>query len=61
MICGTDGFAHDKVFMAQEFPQFRNTFSTQHIGSTASGLQLMVNGGARIVDAAERKTRGGKA
>ena len=49
VICGTGGFAHDKVFMAQEFPQFRNTFSTQHIGSTASGLRLMANGGARIV------------
>ncbi len=49
VICGTGGFAHDKPFMAQEFPQLTSVFSTQQIGSTASGFRVLANAGARMV------------
>ena len=49
VICATGGFAHDKPFIAQEFPQFSDTFSTQHIGATASGYRLLANAGARMI------------
>lgn len=52
IVCATGGWAHDKVFLEQECPQFAQTFSTQHIGSTASGYRLLANAGARMIQTA---------
>ena len=41
IICGTGGFANDKIMRKNEFPKYKDLVSTQQIGATMSGYKLL--------------------
>jgi hypothetical protein len=52
IICGTGGFANDKIMRKNEFPKYKNLVSSQQIGATMSGYKLMSDAGGTMVHTA---------
>ena len=49
IICGTGGFANDKIMRKNEFPKYKDLVSSQQIGATMSGYKLLFEAGATMV------------
>jgi fumarate reductase flavoprotein subunit len=49
IICGTGGFANDKIMRKNEFPKYKDLVSTQQIGATMSGYKLLSEAGGTMV------------
>jgi flavocytochrome c len=52
IICGTGGFANDKIMRKNEFPKYKDLVSSQQIGATMSGYKLLSEAGGTMVHTA---------